>query len=59
MRDKKQQNLIPVWIKSRIISSETNFFSKNFKNTSGSGQAKKDEDQIQQVRKEFKIRKTV
>ena len=26
----------------------TIFFSKTFKNTSGSGQAKKDEDQIQQ-----------
>ena len=43
MRVKKQQNLIPVWITSRIISSETNFFSKNFKNTSGSGQAKEEE----------------
>ena len=43
MRDKKQQNLIPVWIKSRIISIETNFFSKNFKNTSDSGQAKQEE----------------
>ena len=54
-RDKVNENLNPIWMKSRILSNVTAkqiFVNKNFRKISVSGQAK-DEENIPGGRKEF------